>query len=442
MCLAIPAKIIEIKDNHHGIAETDGLRKEISLDFTPEAKIGDYVIVHVGHALSIIDPKEAKKNTKTLRRNQMKYMQEFQDKELVQRTAAQIKKEVQSEKFYNFMEFCGGHTHVLFRQGLHDLLPKNIKMVHGPGCPVCVLATSRIDASIQVLKNNKNVIMCTYSDLMNIPGSNKTSLMKTKAMGYQIKMVYSPLDALKIAKENPSKSVIFFAIGFETTTPPTAATILKAKKYGVKNFSVYCNHVMTPPAVELVLNSSDVKLDGFIGPGHVSTIIGSKPFEYFTKKYNKPVIVSGFMPLDIIQSILLLVRQVNEGKSYVHNQYTRSVKEHGNEEAKKLINEVLDIRTSFEWRGLGSIPYSAYKVRDKYKEFDAEKIFNFQHEEGRDNPACLCGSVLRGINNPLDCKLFGKVCVPDNPKGPCMVSSEGACAAYYSYEKNSKIKKE
>jgi len=336
------------------------------------------------------------------------------------------------------MEFCGGHTHAISRYGIKDLLPDNVKMVHGPGCPVCVLPIGRIDSAIE-LATRHAVILCTYADTMRVPASNGLSLMRAKARGADIRMVYSAADALRIAQDNPAREVVFFAIGFETTTPPTALVIRQAQALALTNFTVFCNHVLTPAAITHILESPEVRelgivpLDGFIGPAHVSTVIGSQPYEYFAEEYRRPVVIAGFEPLDVMQAILMLVRQLNEGRAEVENEFTRAVTRTGNERAKALVAEVFELRRSFEWRGLGEVPYSALRIREAYADFDAERRFGVAYRSVADNKACECGAILRGVKKPADCKVFGTVCTPENPIGSCMVSSEGACAAHYTY---------
>ncbi|MEK7485174.1 MAG: hydrogenase formation protein HypD [Planctomycetota bacterium] len=369
----------------------------------------------------------------------MKFTQEFTDREAVQQTANFLHKEVDSSRTYHFMEFCGGHTHVLFRYGLLDLIPKNIKMIHGPGCPVCVLPMSRIDGILKLLTQHPEVYLFTYADLIRVPGSSGKNLMKAKAEGSKIKMTYSATEALMFAKQNPDKQVVFLAVGFETTTPPTAQVILKAKEWDLKNFSVCCYHVLTPPAIFHILGSSErgeehVSLDGIVGPGHVSTITGSKIYEEVVREYQQPLVISGFYPLDMLQSLILLVRQVNENEAFLENQYARTVTREGNFKAQRMIESVLKIRESFEWRGLGSIPKSALCIREEFADYDAEKRFQIEPNlEAKDHPLCICGDILKGVKSPRDCKIFGKLCTPENPIGACMVSSEGACAAYYTY---------
>jgi hydrogenase expression/formation protein HypD len=368
----------------------------------------------------------------------MKYVDEYRDGKLARAIAATIRAEARPDKSYRFMEFCGGHTHAIARYGLEDLLPDNVRMVHGPGCPVCVLPVGRMDDAIK-LARRPEVTLCTYADLMRVPSSNGMSLLKAKAAGCDIRMVYSTLDALRIAREEPERKVVFFAIGFETTTPPTALALLTAQREGLKNFFVFCNHVLTPAAIQNILESPDVRelglvrIDGFIGPAHVSTVIGTQPYEFFAEEFQKPVVVAGFEPLDVIQAILMLVRQVNEGRCDVENEYIRAVTPEGNVKAQDLVASVFELRPSFEWRGLGQVPYSALRLRDEYAAFDAERVFAIETVPARDNPACECGAILRGVKKPADCKLFGTLCTPETPMGSCMVSSEGSCAAHWTY---------
>ncbi|MEF9997341.1 MAG: hydrogenase formation protein HypD [Burkholderiaceae bacterium] len=368
----------------------------------------------------------------------MKYIDEYRDGELARGMAARIAAEVQPGRNYNLMEFCGGHTHAISRYGIKDLLPAAVNMVHGPGCPVCVLPIGRIDNAIELAMEH-GAIVCTYADTMRVPASKGLSMMKAKARGADIRMVYSAADALRIAQENPAKEVVFFAIGFETTTPPTALVIKQAAALGLTNFSVFCNHVLTPSAITHILESPEVRelglvpLDGFIGPAHVSTIIGSQPYEYFAEEYAKPVVIAGFEPLDVMQAILMLVRQLNEGRAEVENEFTRAVTRDGNAKAKALVAEVFELRKTFEWRGLGEVPYSALKIKPAFEAFDAESRFGITYHSVPDNKACECGAILRGVKKPTDCKVFGTVCTPENPLGSCMVSSEGACAAHYTY---------
>ncbi|TSE31024.1 Hydrogenase expression/formation protein HypD [Tepidimonas thermarum] len=368
----------------------------------------------------------------------MKYINEFRDGELAQRIGERIHAEADPKRSYSFMEFCGGHTHAISRYGVLELLPSNVRMVHGPGCPVCVLPIGRIDLAIR-LALQRNAIVCTYGDTMRVPASDGLSLIKAKARGGDIRMIYSAADALAIARANPQREVVFFAIGFETTTPPTALAILDAQREGLSNFSVLCCHVLTPSAITHILESPEVRqfgtvpIDGFVGPAHVSIVIGSAPYEYFAEEYHKPVVIAGFEPLDVMQAILMLVRQVNRGDARVENEFTRAVTSEGNLRAQALVSEVFELRPSFEWRGLGEVPYSALKIREAFAAFDAERRFDLAYRSVPDNKACECGAILRGVKKPADCKIFGTVCTPENPVGSCMVSSEGACAAHYTY---------
>jgi len=362
----------------------------------------------------------------------MKYVDEFRDQHLAQQLARAIAAEAEQGRNYRLMEFCGGHTHAIFRYGVQDLMPQNVQFVHGPGCPVCVLPIGRIDNAIQLVQQH-DVILCSYGDLLRVPASKRMSLLKLKAAGGDVRMVYSTQDALRIARQNPQRQVVFFAIGFETTTPPTAVAIKQAQAEGLENFSVFCNHVLTPAALKAILESEDVSIDGFFGPSHVSSVIGSKPYEYFAEHYRKPVVIAGFEPLDIMQSALMLIRQLNAGRHEVENEYIRLVSREGNRKAQALVAEVMELRSAFEWRGLGVVPDSALKIREAFAEFDAEKRFTVPAISAADIKGCECPSILRGQKRPTDCKLFGTVCTPENPMGSCMVSSEGACAAYWSY---------
>lgn len=368
----------------------------------------------------------------------MKYIEEFRNAELAQGLSRAIAAAVDPQRIYRFMEFCGGHTHAIARYGVEDLLPTNVRMIHGPGCPVCVLPVGRVDEAV-ALATQHDVILCTYADLMRVPGTNYESLIKARSKGADVRMVYSTLDALKIAADNPEREVVFFAIGFETTTPPTASVIKQAQARGIKNFSVYCNHVLTPAAMRAILGAyteegaPNVILDGFVGPAHVSAVIGMRPYEEFTRDYKKPVVIAGFEPLDVMQAVLQLVRQSNEGRADVENEYARAVTLEGNLKAQALTAEVFELRDSFEWRGLGAVPLSALQIRPEFAAFDAEKRFCVEVPNPKENKACACGEILRGEKTPTECKIFGTVCTPDNPMGACMVSSEGACAAHWTY---------
>jgi len=369
----------------------------------------------------------------------VKYIEEFRSGSLARKLAEAIRHEARAERQYRLMEFCGGHTHAIFRFGIQNLMPENLSFVHGPGCPVCVLPKGRIDNAIS-LAEKQDVILCTYADLLRVPASRQMSLLKAKANGADIRMVYSTQDALNIARQNPQRQVVFFAIGFETTTPPTAVAIAQARCEGLSNFTVFCNHVLTPPAMRHILQTDDadsaaegVHIDGILGPSHVSTIIGSQAYEFCATDFHTPLVIAGFEPLDVMQSALMLIRQLNAGTYKVENEYTRVVTREGNTKAQKLMHDVFELRPGFEWRGLGMLPDSALQIRDDYADFDAERRFDMPAIATSDVKGCLCPAILRGLNKPTDCKLFGTVCTPENPMGACMVSSEGACAAYWSY---------
>ncbi len=368
----------------------------------------------------------------------MKYVDEFRDGELARGLAGAIAREAAPDRTYSFMEFCGGHTHAISRYGVTDLLPPGVKMIHGPGCPVCVLPIGRVDMAIELALEHK-VTLCTYADTVRVPASKGLSLLKAKARGADIRMIYSAADALALAQHHPEKQVVFFAIGFETTTPPTAVVLKQAQALGLTNFSVLCCHVLTPSAISAILESPEVRqygtvpLDGFVGPAHVSMVIGSRPYEFFAQEYRKPVVIAGFEPLDVMQAILMLVRQVNQGRAEVENEFSRAVTRDGNVKAQNLVAEVFELRREFEWRGLRSIPYSALRIREAFAAFDAERRFPIGYHQVPDNKACECGAILRGVKRPWECKIFGTVCTPETPMGSCMVSSEGACAAHYTY---------
>jgi hydrogenase expression/formation protein HypD len=361
----------------------------------------------------------------------MKYVDEFRDPRLIRQVADEIRRLADPGRHYRIMEVCGGHTHAIYRFGLADVLPENVELIHGPGCPVCVLPMGRTDDGL-ALAETGGVIFTAFGDVMRVPGT-KGSPLEHKARGTEIRMVYSPLDALKLARAHPERHVVFFAIGFETTAPSTALTLLQAKAEGIANFSVFCNHVTIIPAIKAILESPDMRLDGFVGPGHVSTVIGCRPYEFIARDYGKPVVVSGFEPLDILQSILMILRQLAAGRSEVENQYARVVPWEGNLPALKVLAEVFELRPYFEWRGLGFISQSALKIRDAYAKWDSERLFSVPGIRVTDPKAAQCGEVLKGVLKPHQCKLFGKECTPERPIGALMVSSEGACAAHFQY---------
>jgi hydrogenase expression/formation protein HypD len=366
----------------------------------------------------------------------MKYVDEFRDREKAAALIAEIERlagtiERGRARPPQIMEVCGGHTHSIFRYGIEGMLPATIELVHGPGCPVCVLPMGRVDDGV-ALAEQPRVIFATFGDAMRVPGSRK-SLLQAKAEGADVRMVYSPLDALALARKNPQREVVFFALGFETTMPSTALTILQADAEGIPNFSVFCNHITIVPTMKAILDSPDLQLDGFLGPGHVSMVIGTAPYEFIARHYRKPVVIAGFEPLDVLLSIQMLLRQIVQGRAEVENQYARVVADGGNAAALKAVAEVFELRAFFEWRGLGSIDHSGVRIRSRYAQFDAERRFTVPNAAVADPKSCQCGEVLKGVLKPWQCKVFGSACTPEAPLGALMVSSEGACAAYYQY---------
>jgi hydrogenase expression/formation protein HypD len=332
---------------------------------------------------------------------------------------------------FKFMEVCGGHTHTIYRHGIEHVLPQSVELVHGPGCPVCVIPMGRVDDAIAVA-GEPDVIFTSFGDMMRVPGSHG-NLLEAKARGADVRFVYSPLDALRIAQENPDRRVVFFAVGFETTAPSTAITLIKARAESVLNFSVFCNHVTIVPPIKAILESPDLRLDGFLGPGHVSTVVGNRPYRFVPAHYGKPLVTAGFEPLDILAAIVMLLTQIKEGRCTVENQYTRCVRDEGNPRALEVMAEVFELRPHFEWRGLGFISQSALKLRPEFAPWDAELSFSIPGVRVADPKACQCGEVLKGVIKPWECKVFGTGCTPETPIGTCMVSSEGACAAYYNF---------
>jgi hydrogenase expression/formation protein HypD len=361
----------------------------------------------------------------------LKYVDEYRDAELGRALSGEILAAVEPGRHYKLMEVCGGHTHSIYKYGIDDLLPGNVELVHGPGCPVCVIPMGRVDDGIAIA-HQPGVIFTCFGDMLRIPGSDG-SLQDAKAQGADVRMVYSPLDALRIAKANPDRDVVFFAIGFETTAPSTALTLKRAKAEGVENFLVMSNHVTIVPPLRALLDSPDLRLDGFIGPGHVSTVVGARPFEFIPADYGKPIVVAGFEPLDVLQAVRMILAQLAEGRCEVENQYTRVVPYEGNVRALAVLAEVFALRPHFEWRGMGFISQSGLKLSDAYADFDAELKYAVPGVRVADPKACQCGEVLKGVIKPWECKVFGTACTPERPIGTCMVSSEGACAAYYNF---------
>jgi len=364
----------------------------------------------------------------------MKYVDEYRDPAAARVAVRRITELAQGGRDgvpYAFMEVCGGHTHTIYRHGIEQLLPDTVELIHGPGCPVCVIPMGRVDDAIS-LAQQPGVIFTSFGDMMRVPGST-SSLLEAKARGADVRMVYSPLDALKIAQANPGKRVVFFAVGFETTAPSTAVTLLRARELGLENFSVFSNHVTIVPPLKSILDSPDLRLDGFLGPGHVSTVIGNRPYDFVPQLYGKPLVTAGFEPLDILQAVVMLLQQFADGRCEVENQYTRVVSDKGNPIALRILEQVFVLRPHFEWRGLGFIAQSALALNDDFAAYDAEKLFEVPGIRVADPKSCQCGEVLKGVIKPWECKVFGTACTPETPIGTCMVSSEGACAAYYTF---------
>jgi len=361
----------------------------------------------------------------------MRFVDEYRSGPVARELSHRMAELLEQGREYKLMEVCGGHTHTIYKHGVENLLPAGVDLIHGPGCPVCVIPMGRVDDAIAIAERDR-VIFTTFGDMMRVPGGNGC-LLEAKARGADVRMVYSPLDALRIARENPDREVVFFAIGFETTTPSTALTLLRARAEGIRNFSVFANHVTIIPAIRAILDSPDLRLDGFIGPGHVSTVIGTEPYRFISREHGKPLVVAGFEPLDVLQAALMVVTQLAEGRSEVENQYSRVVRQEGNPRALEVIAETMELRPTFEWRGLGFIAQSALKLRDEFGDWDAEVRYDIPGVRVADPKACQCGEVLKGVIKPWECKVFGTACTPEKPIGTCMVSSEGACAAYYNY---------
>ena len=358
----------------------------------------------------------------------MKYLSEYRDPELAKKYLEEIKNTV--SRPWSIMEVCGGQTHSLVKNGIIEMLPKEITMIHGPGCPVCVTPLNLIDKAVH-LALEEGVILCSFGDMLRVPGSEK-SLLEAKAEGADVRILYSPLEAVKIAEDNPERQVVFFAVGFETTAPANALSVIHAHRKGLKNYSILASHVLVPPAIKAVIDDEESRIDGFWAAGHVCTIMGNTEYYPISTDYKVPIVVTGFEPLDVLQGILMVVRQLEQSKSEVENQYARIVRENGNVEAQKVIHEVFEIRNQM-WRGIGEIPMSGYGVKGKYSDFDATKKYDVSIEEAPENPECISGQIMKGIKKPFECPQFGKKCKPSNPLGAPMVSSEGACAAYYHF---------
>lgn len=366
----------------------------------------------------------------------MKFVDEFRDPGKAKLLLNEIARladgiELTKRRPLQIMEVCGGHTHSIFRYGIESMLPDSIELVHGPGCPVCVLPMGRVDDCV-ALAETPGVIFTTFGDAMRVPGSRK-SLLQAKADGADVRMVYSPLDALDLARKHPDREVVFFALGFETTMPSTALTVLQAESENIRNFSLFCNHITIIPTIKAVLDSPDLQLDGFLGPGHVSMVIGNTCYEFIASHYRRPVVIAGFEPLDILQSLWMVVKQIAEQRAEIENQYSRIVPENGNDVALEAISKVFELREFFEWRGLGSIDHSGVRLKEEYAAYDAERKFPVPSIKIADPKSCQCGEVLKGVIKPWDCKVYGRLCTPETPLGALMVSSEGACAAYYRF---------
>ncbi len=360
----------------------------------------------------------------------MKYLNEYRNLEATKGFLKLIEQTV--TKPWNIMEICGGQTHSLVRNGILDLLPEEVRMIHGPGCPVCVTPLNLIDKAIELLE--QGVIVCSFGDMVRVPGSKK-SLQEAKADGGDLRILYSPMEAVKIAREHPDKEVVFFAVGFETTAPANALSVLHAEKEGLTNYSILVSHVLVPPAMEGILDDEFCNIDAFLGAGHVCAIMGIKEYYPLAAHYKIPIVITGFEPLDLVQGIYMALKQLEEGRYEVENQYARVVKEAGNEEAKKVIDTIFEVGDR-AWRGLGIIPDSGYVLKKAFEAYDAELKFGIRDMETPENPLCIAGEILKGIKKPHQCSQFGKGCTPANPLGAPMVSSEGACAAYYHYSDN------
>jgi hydrogenase expression/formation protein HypD len=359
----------------------------------------------------------------------MRFVDEFRDEHAARALAAEIAALARPVKL---MEVCGGHTHAIYRHGLDALLPAEVELVHGPGCPVCVIPLGRVDDAISLAERDE-VTLASFGDMLRVPGGRNRSLLEAKARGADVRIVYSPLDALALARREPEREVVFFGVGFETTAPATALTLRRARELDVPNFTVFCNHVLIGPALRAILDDPDTEIAGFIGPGHVSTVIGTRPYGFVCSEYHRPVVVAGFEPTDILQAVVMLLRQLRDGRAEVENQYGRVVRAEGNPEAIEALAACFDVREDFEWRGLGALPLSGLRIAAEYAHFDAEQRFAVPGARIEDPKACRCGDVLRGRARPWECKVFGTACTPEKPLGTCMVSAEGACAAYYAY---------
>src|SRR5438876_1971425 len=365
----------------------------------------------------------------------MKFLDEYRDEAVAKKIVHEIRRMV--TKPWVLMEVCGGQTHTIVKYGIDRLLPDEVELVHGPGCPVCVTSLEMIDKA-HTIAQRPDVIFCSFGDMLRVPGSD-VDLLVLKSRGADIRVVYSPIDCLKVARANPDKKVVFFAIGFETTAPANAMAVWQAQQQGIKNFSVLVSHVLVPPAIASILQSPLNRVQGFLGPGHVCTVMGYREYEPIAERYNVPIVITGFEPLDILEGVLMTVRQLEARSAGVQNQYPRVVKREGNSVAQELVNKVFDV-CDRKWRGVGSIPKSGYKLRYEFRDHDAERLFNVKEIDTQESSTCISGLVLRGVKKPHDCPAFGKQCTPEHPLGATMVSAEGACAAYYAYTRHSEAK--
>lgn len=361
----------------------------------------------------------------------MRYVDEFRDKKLAKALSQEIWRNTTQQ--WRIMEVCGGQTHTILQYGLEDLLPDTIQLLHGPGCPVCVTPLETINKAITIAQIS-DVILCSYGDMLRVPGTDG-DLLQTKALGADVRIVYSPLDALTIAQKNPDRRIVFFAVGFETTAPANAMAAHQAKKLGIKNFFLLCSHVAVPPVVAAILNSPDNRVQAFLGPGHVCSVMGTSEYEELSHRHGVPIVITGFEPIDLLEGILRCVKQLEQKQAVVENQYARAVSNHGNENAKKIMTEVFEI-SNRTWRGLGPIPLSGFRLNDAYRHHDAEAEFDVATVTAAESSQCISGEILRGLKKPADCAAFGRQCTPENPLGATMVSSEGTCATYYKFGKH------
>ena len=444
MCLAVPGKIVSIIEEQdltlrRGKIDFAGAQREVCLSFTPEASIGDYVLVHVGFAISVVDRRGSAAYFPLPRRNAdrrrtgragMKFVDEYRDARAAGQLSAAIRRI--TRRAWTIMEVCGGQTHTIVKSGLEDHLPAEITLIHGPGCPVCVTPMDLIDKAIAIAMR-PDVIFCSFGDMLRVPGSSR-NLLSAKATGADVRIVYSPLDALRVARRNPERSVVFFAVGFETTAPANATAVWQAEREGLENFSLLVAHVLVPPAMAAILEAPDRRVQAFLAAGHVCTIMGYREYEPLVERYRVPIVVTGFEPIDLLDGVYMAVAQLEEGRAEVENQYSRAVRRDGNLPAQQRIAEVFEVAPR-EWRGIGSIPSSGLRLRERYRQFDAEIKFPAAEPPGAQTSECIAGLVLQGIRKPPECPAFGSRCTPENPLGAPMVSSEGACAAYYLYRR-------